>query len=37
MRRIPAIISDIDGVLLRGKEIIGNSKNGISLIRKSLN
>jgi len=36
MRKLPAIVSDIDGVLLRGAKAIGNSGNIVKYIRQPL-
>jgi len=36
MRKLPAIISDIDGVLVRGSKLIGNSDKVLNYIRSPL-
>lgn len=33
IKKLPAIISDIDGVLLRGKKVIGNSDKILKFIK----
>jgi len=37
LKALPGIIADIDGVLLRGKSIIGRSNEVLRHIRKPLN
>ena len=37
MRNLPAIATDIDGVLLRGKKIIGKSDLVLDYLRRPLN
>lgn len=36
MRKLPAIISDIDGVLVRGSKVIGQSDKVLNYIRSPL-
>ncbi|MFM7858549.1 MAG: hypothetical protein ACKO96_43175, partial [Flammeovirgaceae bacterium] len=34
MRRVPAILTDIDGVIYRGRKIIGNSRDVLDTLLK---
>lgn len=36
MRKLPAIVSDIDGVLVRGSKVIGQSDKVLNYIRSPL-